>query len=63
MYIKSIRPDRMKIKLQIIEKLSPDPVPPPIRYQITDGVLDRWVYSPPGCEKPVVETIFRESGE
>lgn len=62
-YIKSIRPDRMKIKLQIIEKLPGTPTPPPIRYQITDGVLDHWTYSPPGCEKPIVETVFRESSE
>ena len=62
-YIKSIRPDRMKIKLQIIEKLPGAPTPPPIRHQITDGVLDHWIYSPPGCEKPVVETVFRESSE
>ena len=57
-YIKSIRPERMKIKLQLIEKL-PGPVPlPPLKYQITDGCLDRWVYSPPNYEKPPVETIF-----
>ena len=32
--------------------------PEPLRYQITDGVLDRWVYSPAGYEKPAVETVF-----
>nr|WP_325201003.1 S1 RNA-binding domain-containing protein [uncultured Oscillibacter sp.] len=56
-YIKSIRPERMKIKLQVIEKLPPAPTEP-IHYQVTDGRLDRWVYSPPGYEKPVVETVF-----
>ena len=56
-YIKSIRPERMKIKLQVIEKLPPAP-PEPMQYQITDGKLDRWVYSPPNYEKPVVETVF-----
>ena len=60
-YIKSIRPERMKIKLQVIEKLPPLAEPEPLRYQITDGVLDRWVYSPPGYEKPAVETVFTES--
>ena len=58
-YIKSIRPEWMKIKLQVVEKLPPRAEPVPLRYQITDGRLDRWVYSPPGCEKPAVETVFR----
>ena len=57
-YIKSIRPERMKVKLQIIEKLPPPNYPDPIHYQITDGVLAHWVYSPPGCEKAVIETDF-----
>lgn len=57
-YIKSIRPERMKIKLQVIEKLLPETAPQPLRYQITDGCLERWVYSPPNYEKPPVETVF-----
>lgn len=57
-YIKSIRPERMKVKLQIIEKLPPLLKPDPIHYQITDGVLAHWIYSPPGCEKNAIETDF-----
>lgn len=57
-YIKSIRPERMKVKLQVIEKLPPLPEPEPLRYQITDGVLEHWVYSPPNYEKAAVETVF-----
>ena len=60
-YIKSIRPERMKVKLQIIEKLPPPSGAEALRYQITDGVLERWVYSPPGCEKAAVETDFTAS--
>ena len=59
-YIKSIRPDRMKIKLQVVEKLPPLREPEPLRYQITDGCLDRWVYSPPGYARPPVETVFTD---
>ena len=57
-FIKSIRPERMKIKLHVIERLPPPPEPEPLHYQITDGCLDRWVYSPPGYEKETVETVF-----
>ena len=56
-YIKSIRPERMKIKLQVIEKLPPAPAGP-IHYQVTDGRLEHWAYSPPGYEKAPVETVF-----
>ena len=57
-YIKSIRPERMKVKLQVIEQLPPLDAPPPLRYQITDGKLEHWVYSPPNYEKAAVETVF-----
>ncbi len=57
-YIKSIRPERMKIKLQIIRCLPDEDPPAPLHYQITDGQLSRWVYSPPNCEKPLIETTF-----
>lgn len=57
-YIKSIRPERMKIKLQIIRSLPAEEEPTPLRYRITDGQISRWVYSPPGCEKAAVETTF-----
>lgn len=57
-YVKSIRPERMKVKLQLIEKLPPDAALPPFKYQVTDGRLDRWVYSPPNYEKEPVETDF-----
>jgi small subunit ribosomal protein S1 len=59
-FIKRIQPERMKIKLQIIQKLPPAGPPEPCRYQITDGRLDHWVYSPPGCSK-LVETVFKEA--
>lgn len=57
-YIKSILPDRMKLKLLLIEPLPPLEVPEPPRYFITEGVLDRWDYAPPGCRKAGGETVF-----
>ncbi len=61
-YIKSIRPEQMKIKLHVIEKLPAPQTPELLRYQITDGELEHWVYSPSGCERPVIETDFTADG-
>ncbi len=58
-YIKSIVPEKMKIKLVIIDTYS-DPVPMPERYYIdTDTVrhMDRWLYSPESCPK-LIESVF-----
>ena len=58
-FIKSIRPESMKLKLQVVERLGPAAGPETPVYQITDGRLERWVYSPPGCAK-TVETVFTD---
>lgn len=57
-YLKSILPDRMKLKLLIIDLLPPADGPELPRYFITGGVLDSWRYAPPGCHKPGGETVF-----
>lgn len=57
-YIKSILPDRMKIKLLIIDSLPEEEMPQPLRYFITEGKLDRWGYAPSGRQKPGSETVF-----
>ncbi len=57
-YIKSILPERMKIKLLAIERLSPEASPPPPRYFITGGRLSHWRYAPPACVKAGMETTF-----
>lgn len=59
-FIKSMDPSRMKIKLQLIEKLSNIPETKGLPYRVTDGALTHWIYSPPGCSK-VVETVFTET--
>ena len=43
-YIKSIRPDTRKIKLQIIQDLGPAREPGELRYFITDGPVEDWRY-------------------
>lgn len=52
-YIKSILPEKMKLKLILIDvEDTPQPVAPP-QYFITGGHIDTWRYSPPECPKVI----------
>lgn len=55
-YIKSINPGKMKIKLIIVDTFDADPIKDN-RYFITEGVIKRWRYSPEGCQKHI-ESVF-----
>lgn len=59
-YVKSILPERMKIKLIVIDQLDPGPMPAvsPTEYFITQGRLTHWRYSPPQCNGKIIETVF-----
>lgn len=58
-YIKSILPSRMKIKLNIIDLLRDQPpFQPPLHYYITEGRLQEWVYSPASCVNKHIATVF-----
>lgn len=56
-YIKSIIPSKMKIKLIIVDSFSADYPAEPSEYFIKSGHIDRWVYSPPESEK-LIESTF-----
>ncbi len=59
-YIKSILPDRMKIKLILIDSYSGTPVEKKAHYFIdgsTTTHIDRWQYSPPSASKHI-ESVF-----
>lgn len=56
-YIKSLIPEKMKIKLVIIDSFFEEERPRPMHYYIEDGVLSRWLYTPESCEKRI-ETVF-----
>ena len=58
-YIKSVQPEKLKIKLALIDAQDNDQPPPPPEYFITAGPLTYWRYSPPACSR-VVERRFRE---
>lgn len=56
-YIKSLIPDKMKIKLIVVDAFEGESTPKEPEYFITKGHLDRWRYSPANCSK-TVETLF-----
>lgn len=53
-YIKSIIPERMKIKLVIVDSSFSSTTPEKPKYFISDGHIDVWKYSPENCEKEIV---------
>ena len=56
-YIKSILPEKMKIKLVIVDSSLPCPVQAPTDYYIDAPHIDVWRYSPENCEKEII-TVF-----
>lgn len=58
-FLKSIVPERMKIKLTVIDRIPPQPSDPPApKYFLTEGHIDRWVYTPEACTTKHIETVF-----
>ena len=57
-YIKSLIPDKMKIKLIIVDAFDSESEPKAPEYSITKGHIDFWQYSPESCSKNVF-TVFR----
>ncbi len=57
-YIKSINPQKMKIKLIIVDSSESVPAEKkPLKYFITSGRIRRWRYSPECCPRSI-ETVF-----
>ena len=56
-FIKSILPNRMKVKLVIVECFDYTYKPEPPVYYFEGSHMDRFIYSPPECEKHI-ETVF-----
>ena len=56
-YIKSVQPEKLKIKLALIDVQEGTVPPAPPRYFITGGTVRDWRYSPPGCSR-VIESHF-----
>jgi len=62
-YIKSIIPEKMKLKLIVIDAETPEPPPRPAppKYFITHGRVEHWRYSPEECGK-IVESAYAPVG-
>ena len=58
-YIKSIIPSKMKVKLIIVDSFNADYPAEPLKYFIDSGHIDRWVYSPEESDK-LIETVFED---
>ena len=56
-YIKNLIPERMKIKLIIVDSFDAEYPNEPVAYYNNSSFIDRWVYSPECCNKKV-ETVF-----
>ena len=58
-YIKSILPERMKIKLNLIDRIGYAPqIPPQLSYFVHATHLDTWQYSPESCTARCIRTDF-----
>ena len=57
-YIKSILPQRMKIKLSVIDILPHTDTPEQPRYFVSGDHIDRWVYTPADCDRKYIATEF-----
>lgn len=60
-YIKSILPERMKIKLALIDVLGESGAPQGPRYFLPEERLSCWVYTPETCQTKFIATEFDDS--
>ncbi len=56
-YIKSMNPEKMKIKLSIVDSFPEKTEPEPVRYFYDGDHIDIWQYSPEIAEK-LIESVF-----
>lgn len=56
-YIKAVIPDKMKVKLILVDVFDSSGFPGKINYFITSGRLEHWVYSTDSCDKNI-ESVF-----
>ncbi len=57
-YIKSLLPEKMKVKLIIIDTFAEPAPPTPLTYFYTEPYMEQWQYSPPQCARKIVSRFF-----
>ena len=56
-FIKSLLPEKMKVKLILIDAFDGEPYLPKLTYFKKSSHMDHWVYSTPSCSR-VIATVF-----
>lgn len=56
-YIKAIIPEKMKVKLIVVDVFDNTNFPSKLNYYITDGQIRRWEYSTPQSEKSIISVF------
>ncbi len=56
-YIKALIPEKLKVKLIMVDICGRSTAPEPLHYFYTDDHIDRWVYTPEGSSK-YIESVF-----
>lgn len=56
-FIKSIIPEKMKIKLVVVNSFNEIPEPKPLEYYVNSAHIDRWQYSPLDAKKQIFTTF------
>lgn len=59
-YIKSITPEKMKVKLAVLHRVEAGEILFSVAPTQTHGHIERWTYSTPECAK-IIETVFDEN--
>lgn len=56
-YIKNLIPERMKVKLVLVDAFDAESEPRPVTYFTKEGRMERFLYSPECCERKI-KTVF-----
>lgn len=62
-YVKSVLPEKMKIKLAVVEAFDPPAPVAPLTYYVQGKRLERWVYSTPTAPRQIVTDFAAQKEE